>query len=72
MEEGSWDTIPINYSSELECYSLEHHVFMATIGDPDANLHDPNDMLDQISTDEQTTDAPQDDDEGRKQEGEET
>ena len=51
------NTVLIDYSSSHDEHSPERHIFMATIGDSD---NDPytNELLENISDDERTADAP--------------
>jgi len=67
-ETGSRGTELADYGSDLECYTPERQVsvIIPNQQDPDApSQHDPNETPDQISEDDQTQNAPQDDDEAR-------
>jgi hypothetical protein len=61
-ETGSGETILADYDSDLESFSHERLV-PVIIQQPEASQHDPNEVLDQISADNLTQDAPQDEDE---------
>ena len=63
-ETGSGGTVLANYESDLESFSLECLV-PVIIQQPGGahSQHDPNEALDQISADNLTQDAPQDEDE---------
>jgi hypothetical protein len=63
QEEGECRTVLVNYSSSGE-FSPQHHVYMAALhehGDDDEQGREYDDkLLVDVSTDERTTDAPQD------------
>ena len=63
-ETGSGGTVLADYESDLESFSPEHLV-PVIIQQPGGapSQHDPNEALDQISKDNLTQDAPQDEDE---------
>ena len=64
-ETGSGETILAVYNSDLESFSPERLVPMI-IRQPQGSQHDPNEALDQISADNFTQDAPQDEDEATR------
>ena len=61
-ETGSGETVLADYESDLEIFSPECLV-PVIIQQPQGSQHDPNKALDQISADNLTQDAPQDEDE---------
>ena len=62
---GSGETVLADYDSDLESFSPECLV-PVIIQQPEASQHDPNEALDQISADNLTQDAPQDEDEATR------
>ena len=64
-ETGSGETVLADYDSDLESFSPERLV-PVIIQQPEASQHDPNETLDQISVDNLTQDAPQDEDEATR------
>ena len=66
-ETGSGETVLADYESDLENFSPERLVLVINqqgVGAP--SHHDPNEALDQISEDNLTQDAPQDEDEANR------
>jgi hypothetical protein len=62
IEEGEDHTVLVDYSSSSSEYLPERHVFMATIEHVEVgNVYD-NELAADISADELTTNAPQDED----------
>src|SRR6185437_2419044 len=64
-ETGSGETVLADYDSDLESFSPERLV-PVIIQRPGASQHQPNEALDQISADNLTQDAPQDEDEATR------
>jgi len=64
-ENGSGETVLADYDSDLESFSRERLV-PVIIQQSEASQHDPNEALDQISADNLTQDAPQDEDEATR------
>ena len=66
-ETGSGGTELADYKSDLESYTPEHLVSVINRQDGGApSQHDPNETPDQISEDDLTAYAPQDEDEARR------
>ena len=64
-ETGSGETVLADYDSDLESFSHECLV-PVIIQQPEGSQHDPNEVLDQISADNLTQDAPPDEDEATR------
>ena len=64
-ETRSGETVLADYDSDLESFSPERLV-PVIIQQPQGSQHDPNEALDQISADNLTQDAPQDEDEATR------
>ena len=65
-ETGSGGTVLADYESDLESFSHEHLVLVIIQPGGAPSQHDPNKALDQISADNLTQDAPQDEDEATR------
>ena len=63
---GSGGTVLADYESDLESFSQERLVLVIIHPGGAPSHHDPNEALDQISTDNLTQDAPPDEDEATR------
>ena len=58
MEKGGGNTVLVDFSTIHEEHSREQHIFMDTIHDEDTGDQYNNELLDNISAEELTTNTP--------------
>ena len=64
---GARSIVLVDHDSGLDSYSPDRQVFMAT--EDNGDRYDPNEIVDQTSQDELIADAPQEEDEARRNAG---